>query len=190
MLEHSECEIPLLNDNIREVQRILDRFEMRCPKHFGEITKGKWHFKIGRTTGLTTGVCHGAEVEVQRAGQVRWRESGNEVVLGKDSTSELVIMAKSKAAFEGNSESFSKSGDSGSFVTNSLGEVCGLLYGSLSGYVGPRDRRRLYINAGLVTSMDEVLESIKAKTGGNNSLPRPHCSEELSNAPISETGSS
>jgi hypothetical protein len=138
---------------------------------FAEIEKGKWYFKIGRTTGLTTGVCHGTEVEVQRQGQIRWDEDGNKVILDKQSTSELVIMGKSGGTFEGTPETFSEPGDSGSFVINSLSEVAGLLYGELTGYVGPADRRKLYINAGLVTSMDEVLASIKVKTGGDLSLP-------------------
>ena len=48
-------------------------------------------------------------------------------------------------------------------MINSLGEVSGLMHRELTGYVGPNDRRRLYLNVGLVTPMDEVLVSIKAR---------------------------
>ena len=80
-------------------------------------------------------------------------------------------MGKSRGDFAGNAESFSEPGDSGLFVINSLGEVAGLLYGELSSYVGPTDKRRLYVRAGLVQSMNKVLASIRLKTGGDLSLP-------------------
>lgn len=89
---------------------------------------------------MSTGVCHGTEAEVQREGQIRWDEIGNEVVLGKESTSELVIMNRSTRVFEDSAESFSKAGDSGSFVINTDGEVAGLIYAELAGYVGPGER--------------------------------------------------
>lgn len=133
-------------------------------RHFAEIEKGKWYFKAGRTTGLTTGICHGTEVEIVRKGAIRWDQDGNEVIQGPNSTSELIIMGKSRGDFAGNAESFSEPGDSGSFVINSLGEVAGLLYGELSSY-------GRYVRAGLVQSMDEVLASIRLKTGGDLSLP-------------------
>lgn len=142
----------------------------RYARSFGDIEKGKLYFKIGRTTKLTTGICNGTEAEVQRQGQIRWDEDGNQSVPGKESTSELVIMGMSNDGSEKNLETFSRPGDSGSFVINTFGEVCGLMYGELTGYVGPNNRARLYINAGLVTSMDEVLQSIKAKTRGYLSL--------------------
>ena len=74
-------------------------------------------------------------------------------------------MGLSAEVFAGEPESFAHLGDSGSFVINSHGEVAGLLYAQLTGYAGPYDRQRVYTNAGLVTSMDEVVASIEEKTG-------------------------
>jgi hypothetical protein len=142
-------------------------------RFFAGIEKGEWYFKIGRTTNITTGLCHGTEVEVSCQGQIRWDPQGNQVIMGTKSTSELVIMGRSRPGYDGNKdlmvpETFSKGGDTGSFVFNCNGEVAGLLYGRFSGFVGPETG---CMNAGLVTSMDIVLASIKEKTGGELSLP-------------------
>lgn len=59
-------------------------------------------------------------------------------------------------------------GDSGSFVFNAYGEVAGLLYGTFT-FAGIDNR--LQMNSGLVTLMDEVLDSIQSKTEGTLSLP-------------------
>ncbi len=79
-------------------------------------------------------------------------------------------MGRESGPFDGqmlNAERVSVPGDSGSFVFNSEGEVSGLLYGQFS---GERDGT-FYAEAGLVTSMDEVVASIKVKTGGDLALP-------------------
>ena len=137
----------------------------RYARVFSEIEKGKWYFKIGRTTGITTGVCHGTEVEIQQHGQRRWSKTGKAIDLGPMATREFLIMGLSAEVFNGEPESFALLGDSGSFVFNGLGEVAGLLYGQFTGYAGPHDRQRIYTHAGLVTSMDEVVASIEQKTG-------------------------
>ena len=131
------------------------------PQHaqvFSEIEKGKWYFKIGRTTGITTGVCHGTKVDIQRPGEIRWSKTGKAINLGETTTREFLIMGLSAEIFSGDAEAFVQLGDSGSFVVNSFGEVAGLLYGQLTSYAGR------YTNAGLVTSMDEVVASIEEKT--------------------------
>lgn len=141
-------------------------------RHFAEIEKGGWYFKIGRTTSITAGVCHGTEIEVSRQDEVRWDHQGNKVVLGQKSTSELIIVGKSDKGYDPCNldranivvpETFCDNGDSGSFVLNKYGEVAGLLYGKFSGIL---QGGTTTMNAGLVTSMDEVLASIEAKTGG------------------------
>lgn len=111
-----------------------------------------------------------------RKSQIRYDHNGQRVVLGKNSTRELVIMSSTG--------SFSEPGDSGSFVLNNTGEVAGLLYGELTGNItlGEADSERdpglegeshlftentvipgtrVHIGSGLVTSMGEVLKSIK-----------------------------
>ena len=146
-------------------------------KYFSKIEPGRWYFKRGRTTGLTTGKCHGCEVDIQRKGDIRWRNcpsGSSEVVLAEKGTREYAIMAwtnlKSSAfeEFEGVfADFFCKRGDSGSIVFDGDGFAAGLMYGELSG-IDEADRDEpIYIGAGLVTSMDDILESIQAKTGGN-----------------------
>ncbi|MCJ1346602.1 hypothetical protein MMC31_004820 [Peltigera leucophlebia] len=151
---------------------------------FSKIEKGSWYFKIGRTTGITTGICHGIEVDVGRQGEVRYDHSGKKVILGKYSTRELVIMSSTGT--------FSEPGDSGSFVFNNLGNVAGLLYGELTGNITSGEVSadtpselmeeshftdntvmqgcRVHIGSGLVSSMDEVLGSIKKTTGAEISF--------------------
>lgn len=142
-------------------------------RYFARIEKGKWYFKIGRTSGITAGMCHGTEMEVSRVGQIRWNERGEKVTLGTNSTREVVIIGKEGPRYSTDGDrdapdTFSVDGDPGSFVIDSYGHVAGLLYGSFC-FAGADGWFQAY--AGLVTSMDEVLDSIKAKTGGELSLP-------------------
>lgn len=168
----SDIDHPALRSNlvssymIGEADYDVIREAPRFAEGFGEIDKGRWYFKIGRSTGLTIGVCNGTGAEVQRAERVRWDEGGNKVLLDCTTTRELVILGKSNDASKGNAQSFSEAGDSGSFIFDQAGQVAGLMYGQLTEYLGPQDRNRLYVNAGLVPSMIENIASIKAKTGG------------------------
>lgn len=132
------------------------------------------------TTGITTGVCHGLEVDVGRKGQIRYDHNGQKVVLGKKSTRELVIMSYTA--------SFSEPGDPDLFVFSNIREVAGLLYGELTGNIiiltDPRlegeshlftgntvvPRTRVHAGLGLVNSMDEVLKSIRKHSGIEISL--------------------
>lgn len=123
-------------------------------------------------------------MDVARQGEVRYDHSGKKVMLGKCSTRELVIMSSTGP--------FSEPGDSGSFVFNNLGNVAGLLYGAVTGNITsgevsanmpsePMEEShftdnmvmqgsRVHIGSGLVSSMDEVLASIKKDTGTEISL--------------------
>ena len=38
------------------------------------------------------------------------------------------------------------------------------MYGNLQNYCGPPDERKFYVGAGLVTSMEVVIEAIRLKT--------------------------
>lgn len=142
-------------------------------RYFATMEKGNWYFKNGRSSGITAGMCHGTEIEVARQGQVRWNKRGEQITLGRNSTSELVIFGKPRVGYEEDveleiAETFSTEEDSGSFVFNAYGEVAGLLYGTFT-FAGTDNRLRM--SSGLVTSMDEVLDSIQSKTGGTLSLP-------------------
>lgn len=55
--------------------------------------------------------------------------------------------------------SFAESRDSGSFVLNVDGQVCGLLYGATSSTYGPSGHY-VYTNAGLATDLAELSNSL------------------------------
>lgn len=160
---------------------------------FSKIEKGSWYFKIGRTTGITTGICQVIEVDVGRQVQVRYDRSGKKVILDKCTTRELVIMSLTGM--------FSEPGDSSSFVFNNLGDVAGLLYGELTGNIESGEVStdtpselmaeshftdntvmqvvRAHIGSGLVSSMDEVLESVKKNTDAEISFSQRHNSQAV-----------
>lgn len=91
---------------------------------------------------------------------------------GSTITEEFVILSKRKTGVAVNharqATFCSSPGDSGSFIINRLGEVCGLLYGEVPGLCGPdnADPRtgRLHVGAGLVSCMTHVLPSLEEKT--------------------------
>ncbi len=125
---------------------------------FGEIHKGEWYFKTGRTSKTTAGLCNGTETEINRTNQgTRFDELGNPYILGSKSTRELVILSYKKGSTQ---TAFSEPGDSGSFIINKFGDVCGLLYGEHTGLCGARED----CGAGLVTSMDDICASVASKT--------------------------
>lgn len=133
---------------------------------FGKIVKDGWYFKKGRTSSITSGICNGTECEINRTGEMRYTETGDLYKLGKNTTRELIILSYQKivdGVRQGEfQDTFSLPGDSGSFVIDQFGAVCGILYGEHSGLCGPAGREDR--EAGLVTSMDDVLASIAKKT--------------------------
>ena len=70
------------------------------------------------------------------------------------------------------SVAFSREGDPGAWIFDRIGAACGLLHGSINAERSD-DMNLSYsmYGASLITSMDAVLRSIKAKTGGDLSLP-------------------
>ena len=42
------------------------RNDKTFPRGFGIMEKGRWYFKIGWTSNVTTGVCHGVEMDLNR----------------------------------------------------------------------------------------------------------------------------
>lgn len=54
-------------DDVNSYERLNGH---ECAQGFAEIEKGAWYFKIGRASGITTGICHSIEVDVGRNGQI------------------------------------------------------------------------------------------------------------------------
>lgn len=139
---------------------------------FGEVRKGHWYFKVGRTTNVTTGICHGTEVYCNLIG-IKHRTRYDETNMGPtlvrvDYTEELVIMNRLSGQAVHEQSDFCQSGDSGAWLIDANHCVAGLLFGSMTCLCGPpnkyQPRSGTYVNAGLVTSIAEVQESIAAWT--------------------------
>lgn len=62
----------------------------------GLSKKGAWYCKIGRITGLTTGICNGLSAQCQWSKEdcVRYNEHGEQVMLVEDITRESIISAE------------------------------------------------------------------------------------------------
>ncbi|RMJ21402.1 hypothetical protein PHISP_07724 [Aspergillus sp. HF37] len=134
---------------------------------FGRLEKGQCFLKNGRTSRVTAGICNGARAVCNWTGKGRTRydHNGKEVVLEQGTTEEYVIVSKTVDQPEREQAPFAKLGDSGSFVLDVEGHVCGLLYGSLDGLCGPPDTAgNYYVGAGLVMDLPDLSESIRLKT--------------------------
>lgn len=129
---------------------------------FGKMVKGHWYYKWGRTSDITIGKCNGTEVEINREGFRYDDDDGRPIQLtGPHSTREYVILGVTKDSNGRVTQTaFSEPGDSGSFVINTLGEVCGLMYGEHSGLCGSR----MDIGVGLVTCMQDIQSSLASRT--------------------------
>lgn len=105
---------------------------------FGSLEKGKYYIKLGRTTGVTSGLCNGALACCNWTGRnaVRYDHNGKEIEDQQNISEEYVIVGKKN----GKQTAFAEDGDSGSFfVPNVEGDVCGLLFGTTTGHHGDFD---------------------------------------------------
>ena len=145
--------------------------------NFGAMKKGQLYFKQGRTSAITVGVCNGTETDIVQNGPVRYDEDGKEHSMqGKCARTWLIISMEKD---QGSPIPFSKPGDSGSFVIDESGKVCGLLFGEHTGLCGKWEN----VSSGTVTCMTDVLDSVGRKTAiwndqgeeirGRLSLPIP-----------------
>ncbi|KAL1964467.1 hypothetical protein VTN77DRAFT_6893 [Rasamsonia byssochlamydoides] len=156
---------------------------------FGGLEKGSYYVKIGRTSNLTAGVCNGALAYCnwsERDG-IRYDEKGTEVKVADNRTEEYVILDKSTRQTEHTQASFCEAGDSGSFIIDGNGKVCGLLYGELSGRCGPPGNQTTYVQAGLATSMPDIIESIRSRTTPRNANGSPAGSPAILALPVETT---
>lgn len=108
---------------------------------FGQIEKGEWYFKLGRTTGLTTGICHGTESHVNLGGErTQYNSAGKQgryIEVGY--TKELVIIcSKTNSPSDHTQDAFAEEGDSGALIIDIAGNVVAILFGYVVGQYGPR----------------------------------------------------
>lgn len=133
---------------------------------FGDLKEGTFYYKSGRSTGVTAGICNGTLACCNWEGKdrVRFQHDGQQVDLSSNVTEEFVIVNKKRGNAKHQQTSFAETGDSGSFVINNSGQICGLLYGATSGLYGPPNQPHSYINAGLAIDFDVLSESLKLRT--------------------------
>jgi hypothetical protein len=133
---------------------------------FGELVKGEYYFKVGRTTGLTTGICNGVKTHCHWDDdeRVRYDERGNQVDMAPDITEEYILVRQSLGQGVLEQDAFCKPGDSGSFIIDRFGRICGLLYGAAKAFNGPPGREEFYFYAGLAMTIPDVLKTISIKT--------------------------
>jgi hypothetical protein len=137
------------------------------------LVPGDWYMKLGRTTGITAGLCNGVMAyRPKQCDRLRYDLDGNEVKADEDIHVTHVIVAEQHVLDNGDSApiGFCCPGDSGSLVLNSAGKVCGMVWGSFTGVGhGGVD----WVGAGLVSCMSEIIPSIEAKIGDRVMLRLP-----------------
>lgn len=126
----------------------------------GVMEKGEYYVMVGRTSGTQVGICNGTQASCHwRKNQIRYDEFGEAVDTARVTQEYVIIneVLKGNKTFQ---DPFCYPGDSGAFMINTKGEVCGLLYGYLDSYVSLSD----YIYSGLATCMGSIKLSIQALT--------------------------
>ncbi|KAL8757385.1 MAG: hypothetical protein Q9199_002262 [Rusavskia elegans] len=120
------------------------------PKEPGKIKPDRWYFKHGRTTGITAGICNGIESYIFM-GDTRYahnRQGDIERIINPDPNAKpedleyseewIIINAHSSNRSFTNQQTFCDRGDSGSFIWDAQGRLCGLLFGDVHGWCGPK----------------------------------------------------
>ncbi|GAD94723.1 hypothetical protein PVAR5_3352 [Paecilomyces variotii No. 5] len=132
------------------------------------MKKGDYYVMVGRSSDIRVGRCNGTLISRHwRSGEVRYNENGD-AVQASQVTEETVVIGE-KVEHEVVQGPFCHPGDSGAFLINADGFVCGLLYGYLDAMV----RRNEYTHAGLVICMSDVRSSAQALNHVEIDLPFP-----------------
>ncbi|KAJ6096361.1 hypothetical protein N7486_007107 [Penicillium sp. IBT 16267x] len=77
--------------------------------------------KIGRTSGVTSGICHGPKAVCDWHGATRRNEKGQAMDLEVYRTEEFIVINKKLTESEFEQSDFTANGDSGSFVLDEDG---------------------------------------------------------------------
>lgn len=150
---------------------------------FSRLQKGQWYFKVGRTTAITAGICHGTTIILRTSGteevtgsRSQYDSSGKFCGLSKpvDFIEELIIVnSRNNGGFLEQDE-FCQLGDSGALIIDTEGYAAGLLFASYSGNNGPLNPEQgLCFAAGIAMTMPDVLESIGTRTTPRDASGNP-----------------
>ncbi|KAL9604104.1 MAG: hypothetical protein Q9219_000692 [cf. Caloplaca sp. 3 TL-2023] len=137
----------------RSLPRYSNTDPQRTIQGFDDLEKGQWYFKTGRSTGLTSGTCHGAETNIKPERLYR-RHHHSETLLWS-------------MMMNPNIQDFCRGEDSELDDHRDRSGMLGArLFGDITGYTSPPWMGGWgtgYANAGQVTAMTSVLESIATK---------------------------
>lgn len=129
-----------------------------------EMKKGDYYIMVGRTSDVRVGRCNGTLATCHwRDSHVRYDENGNAVETSKV-CEEWVVMGQEIKGNKLVQGIFCQRGDSGAFLIDTSGYVCGLLYG----YLDAKVKEDLYTHAGLVNCMGDVQMSARALITSRN----------------------
>ncbi|MCJ1265692.1 hypothetical protein MMC22_005572 [Lobaria immixta] len=146
---------------------------LRSLQEFSELEKGQWYFKVGRTTAITAGLCHGTKMILRTLGtgyltgvRTKYDNTGKRSRLAKpvEFVEEYIILNSRLGMGVEKQQDFCQAGDAGALVIDSRGFVAGLMYANYSSQTGPLNDEGWYVAAGLAMTMPDVQESIGLKT--------------------------
>jgi hypothetical protein len=145
------------------------RSTRKLSTRFGELKKGQYCVKVGRTTDGTPGRCNGvmAYCHWSDEARIRYDECGREAKMAEGITEEYIILSKRVGRYGNIQRNFSLPGDSGSFVIDDDTQASGLLYGNFICFCGPdnySDSCAAGAYSGLATTMPDIIKSVEART--------------------------
>ncbi|PGH10655.1 hypothetical protein AJ79_05369 [Helicocarpus griseus UAMH5409] len=176
------CRAP---DDMRSWYPVVDQHPLF---DFDKLQLGKYYMKQGRTTNVTGGMCNGVlalcnwDEGKEDQDQTHYHDQfGYRIAPNPKwdphacTTEEYIILSKTRPPapwgashyFTNQQTSFCEAGDSGSFVIDGLGNVCGLLHSTVTAFSG------VYGGMGLASCFSQILESLKVKTTPRDSQGRP-----------------
>ncbi|QKX54230.1 uncharacterized protein TRUGW13939_01315 [Talaromyces rugulosus] len=131
-------EVPIIDD-IKHVLPYDRSARARRPGQvtgLGNLVGGRWYFKAGFMSGITSGTCNGASMQVFDGYEDTYYKTKCILPFNKMSTTDLKVMVE---------------GDSGSLVIDGDGKVCGILFAGLHniGCVSPMSSVRVALEKGL-----------------------------------------
>ncbi|KAL8665268.1 MAG: hypothetical protein Q9168_007739, partial [Polycauliona sp. 1 TL-2023] len=108
------------------------------PNEYGKIKPDRWYCKVGRTTGVTAGVCNGVGTFINMAEphySAAHNLNSNSNLAGEErersyTEESLIIPAHTSHRIFLTQQTFSHGGDEGALVFDYQGRICGLLIGN------------------------------------------------------------
>ena len=131
-------------------------------EEYTEVIQGNWYFKIGSTTGLTSGIFNGVQLTVNMTHGTCDNARSFKSPHHRTSSAYIILNGSLMRDDEGQQDSCQR-GDSGSLLVNSSGHCAGVAYGTVQNYTSPLNMswsNGSHVGIGMVTSMGPILKSV------------------------------